>query len=98
MALSASSIAKGREKTQEIRNNLNNLTAELSTLKDKLKANENYNKYIEGTHIGKKYNDNLLKTINLLDQDIANSTLTILDKLSRYFDYQEELNKNNSLL
>lgn len=97
MALSSSSINKGRGKTQDIRNSLSNLTAELTSFKDKMKANENYNKYVESTNNGKKANDNLFNIINYLDQDITSNTSKILDKLSRYFDYQEELNTKNLL-
>ena len=94
MALSAGSISRARGTTTDIRKKLNKLNEAVYTLKSYLQSNENYQKFASGTDRGQKDNENLLKTIDLLDRALTSQTTSLISHFNSFLNRQEALNRN----
>lgn len=93
MALTNHSIHNGRDRVKDIRNDLNEVRALAENLKKYLARNVNYNKFVEGTNIGKNQNEKINTMLNLLDQNLTVQTTNLTTKLNSFFSRQEELNR-----
>ncbi len=93
MALTNSSIHSGRERVNEIRNDLNAVRALAGNLKKYLNGNANYMKFVDGTNIGKTQNTKIQTMLNLMDQNLTAQTTNLTMRLNSFFSRQEELNR-----
>ena len=93
MALTSGSISSGRGKVNDIRNELNEVKSVAENLKRFLLQDANFNKFIEGTNIGKNQNEKIQTILGLLDQNLTTQTNSLTTRLSSFFNNQEELNK-----
>ena len=93
MALTSSSISRGRERTNEIRKELNEVRALAGNLKNFLNQNENFNNFIEGTNTGKSQNIKIQTILGLLDKNLTAETTNLTMRLNEFFSRQEEINR-----
>ena len=93
MALTSGSISSGRGKVNDVKNELNEVKVIVNNFKNFLSHDANFNKFIEGTNIGKTQNEKIQTILGLLDQNLTAQTNSLIMRLNSFFDNQEELNR-----